>query len=127
MDVVAPIIWAKWGSTSLEVLRLNASNAPDGLSFEAMNSDAGIRTVLVVCTTRPAQIQVAEEALALQVVARPVEWRSYSVAELIFRTEKRGCLSHQELRDGSNRTALVLCATRPEAVQMLERLCDLPD
>ena len=127
LTAIAPIIWAKWGGVYLEALRQEATDAPDGLAFQAMNSEAGIRTVLVVCTTDGKQVQAAEEALALQDVARPVEWQSYSVAELIFRTEKRGGLSHQALLDGNGSASLALCATRPEAVKALEKLFDLPE
>ena len=127
LDAIAPIIWAKWGGVFLEALRQAASNAADGLAFEAMNSDAGVRTLLVVCTTDPARIQTLEGALRLAAVARPADWETYSVAEMIFKTEKGGGLGHQEQRDRGGRTALILCATRPESVRTLEGLCDLSD
>ena len=122
LDAVAPIIWAKWGGTSLETL-----DAADGLAFRAMNSEAGIRTLLIACTINRAQIQTVEEALGLNLVVHPAEWENYSVAEMIFKTEKGSGLSHQELRDGNARTAIALCATRPEAVQALEKLFDHPE
>ena len=127
LDAIAPIIWAKWGGIFLEALRQEAMDAPDSLAFQAMNSEAGIRTVLVVCTADSKQVQVAEETLSLRAETRSVEWQSYSVAEWIFRAEKRGGLSHQTLRDGRGRTFLALSATRPKAVQALERLFDLSD
>lgn len=126
LDAIAPIIWAKWGDTFLEVLRQEALDTDDGLAFRAMNSELGIRTLLIACTTHPATIQTIEEALGLNAVAHPADWKSYSAAEMIFRTEKRSGLGHQEMRDGNGRTALVLCATRPESVQTLEKLFDLP-
>lgn len=46
LSAIAPIIWAKWGGTSLEALREEAMGAADGLAFRAMNSEAGIRTLL---------------------------------------------------------------------------------
>ncbi len=127
LDAIAPIIWAKWGSTSLDALRQETLDAADDLAFRAMNSDGGIRTLLVVCTTNRAQIQIIEEALKLNVVARPADWENYSAAEMVFKTEKKGGLSHQELRDDKGRTSLVLCATRPESVRTLEKLFDLPE
>ena len=127
LDAIAPIIWAKWGGTFLEALRQEALDAGDGLAFEAMNSEAGIRTLLIVCTTNRAQIQTLEQALKLKAITRPVDWRSYSAAEMIFKTEKGSGPGHQELRDSNGRTALILCATRPESVQTLEKLFDLPD
>ena len=127
LDAIAPILWAKWGGTFLEALREESLEAVDGLAFRAMNTEGGIRTLLVVCTTNRAQVQTLEEALGLNVVARPADWKTYSAAEMIFKTEKRDGLSHQELRDGSGRTALVMCATRPESVRTLEKLFDLPE
>ncbi len=127
LAAIAPIIWAKWGGTSLEALRQETFDAVDGLAFRAMNSDGGIRALLIVCTTNRAQIQVIEEALQLNVVARPAGWGTYSAAEMIFKTEKGSGLGHQELCDGSGRTAIVLCAPRPEAVRTLEKLLDLPE
>ena len=124
---IAPIIWAKWGNTFLEALRQEALDADDDLAFRAMNSDAGIRRLLIVCTTNPAQIREAEAALSLNPVSRPVQWESYSIAEMVFKTGKGNGLGCQERRDGDNRTALVLCATRPASVQTLERLFDLPE
>lgn len=126
LAAIAPIIWAKWGATFLEALRQSSLDAADGLAFEAMNSDRGIRTLLIVCTTNRAQIQTLEQALALNVVTRPADWDTYSAAEMIFRTEKGTGLGHQERRDGNARTALVLCATRPESVRTIEKLFDLP-
>ncbi len=126
LDAVAPIIWARWGGTFLEVLRQASLDAGDGLAFEAMNSDQGVRTLLIVCTTNRARIRTIAEALELRVVARPADWESYSVAEMIFKTGKGSGLGHQELRDSNGRTALALCATLPESVRTLEKLCDLP-
>ena len=126
LAVIAPIIWAKWGDTFLDALRQEAMDAADGLAFRALNSAAGSRTLLVVCTVNRAQLQAVEEALALGVVARPADWRKYSAAEMVFKTERGRGLGHQEQRDAAGRTALVLCATCADAVQTLERLFDLP-
>ena len=123
---IAPILWARWGTTFLETLRQEAVDAADGLAFVAMNTAAGIRTLLVVCTTDPARLRAVEEALELPAVTRPADWETYSAAEMIFKTEKKHGLGHQEQRDGSGRTALVLCATRPASVRTLEKLFDLP-
>lgn len=126
LDAIASILWAKWGTTSLEILRQEALEADDGLAFRALNSEAGIRTLLTICTTDRNQILALEQALELNPVTRPVDWRAYSVAEMVFKTEKKSGLGHQEQRDGAGRTVLVLCATRPEPVKTLERLFDLP-
>ena len=127
LDALAPIIWAKWGSTWLEGLRQEAQDAADGLAFRAMNSEGGVRTLLIVCTTDHARIQAVGAALALHVPARPADWATYSAAELIFKTEKGSGLGCQERRDGDGRTALALCATHPETVRTLEELFDLPE
>ena len=127
LAAIAPIIWAKWGSTCLEALRQESLDAADGLAFRAMNSDDGIRTLLIVCTTRSSQIRAVEEALPLNPIARPVDWKNYSAAEMVFKTEKGSGLGHQELRDRDGRTSIVLCATRPACVQTLEDLFDLPE
>ena len=126
-DAVAPILWAKWGATFLEALRQSSLEAADGLTFVALNSDRGVRTLLVVCTTHRVQIQTLEQALGLGAVARPTDWEIYSVAEMIFKTERGTGLGHREQRDRDGRTALILCATRPESVRTLERLFDLPE
>ena len=126
LAAVAPIIWAKWGGTFLEALRQEALDSADGLAFRAMNSDLGVRTLLIVCTINPARVQNLEETLKLSVVARPVDWENYSAAEMIFKTEKGAGLGHQELHDVNGRTALVLCATRPSSVRTVEKLFDLP-
>lgn len=54
LDAVTPILWAKWGVLCLEGLRQAALEAADGLAFVAMNTEAGTRTLLTVCTTSPA-------------------------------------------------------------------------
>ena len=59
--------------------------------------------------------------------ARPADRESYSIAEMIFKSEKGSGLGHQELRDDDGRTSLVLCATHPEPVRTLEKLFDLPE
>ena len=127
LDAIAPIIWAKWGDTFLEVLRQESLDAADGLAFRAMNSDQGIRRLLIVCSTSHAQIRTIEQALKLNVVAHPAAWESYSAAEMVFKTEKGSGLGHQELRDDNGRTSLVLCATRPASVRMIEKMFDLPE
>ena len=127
LDAIAPIIWAKWGDISLEILRQESLEAADGFAFRAMNSEGGIRTLLVVCTVNHALIETIKEALQLGVVARPADWENYSVVQMVFKTEKGTGLSHQELRDENGRTSLVMCATRPGAVRTLEKLFDLPE
>lgn len=127
LAAIAPILWAKWGTVFLETLRQEALEVDDGLAFRAMNTEAGIRTLLIVCTINRAQIQEIEAASILGATARPTDWKTHSVAEMTFKTEKRGGLSHQELSDANGRTAIVLCATRPAAVRTLEKLFDLPD
>ena len=126
LAAIASIIWAKWGTTLLETLRQESLDAADGLAFVAMNSDQGVRTLLVVCTTDRARIQTIEKALDLHAVARPADWENYSAAEMVFKTEKGSGLSHQEQRDANGRTSLVLCATRPSSVRTVEKLFDLP-
>ena len=123
---IASIIWAKWGGTFLEALRTEALDAADGLAFRAMNSDAGMRMLLIVCTIDRGQIQTLAGALGLKVVARPVDWKTYSVAEMVFKTGRGSGLGHQERYDESGGTSLVLCATDAESVRTLEKLCDLP-
>ena len=71
LDAIAPIIWAKWGSTMLEALREESLEAADGLAFRAMNSQQGVRALLIVCTTHRAQIQTLEAALPRNVVKHP--------------------------------------------------------
>ena len=127
LDAIAPIIWAKWGNTWLEGLRQEALAAADGLAFRAMNTEGGIRTLLIACTTDRARIQAIEGDLALRAPAHPADWETYSAAEMIFKTEKGSGLGFQEQRDGDGRTALLLCATRPEAARTLEKLFDLPE
>lgn len=122
----APILWAKWGNVFLETLRQEARDAADELAFRAVNDQAGIRTLLVVCTTDPARIEAVTAALSLRGTTRPVDWERYSVAEAILKTDKGRGLSHQEQRDSRGRSALVLCATRPAFVKTLEELFDLP-
>ena len=118
---------AKWGNLFLAALHQESLAAADGLAFRALNSQAGVRTLLEVCTTDRAQIQAAEKTLSPGVMACPVNWEKYNVAEMVFKTDTGSGLGHQERRHGSGgRTALVLCATRPEPVQTLERLFDLP-
>ncbi len=114
------------GGTFLEALRREALDAPDRLAFRALNSAAGARLLLVACTTERAQIQAIEAALPPGAVARPAQWESYSAAEMVFKTEKGGGLSHQAQRDASGAAALVLCATRPASVRTLEGLFALP-
>ena len=92
-----------------------------------MNTVGGIRTLLTICTTNRAQVQTIAKSLAPNVLVCSANRKTYSVAEMIFRTEKRRVLAQQELCDESGRTALVLCATRPESVRTLEKLCGLPD
>ena len=127
LAAIAPIIWAKWGNVFLEALRQKARDAADSLAFLALNSEAGVRTLLVVCTTDHARLRAIEGILSLGAVPRPADWGRYSVAEMVFKTEKGSGLGHQELRDERGRTALVLCATRPKAVKTLEELFDLPE
>lgn len=127
LDAIASIIWAKWGDTFLASLHQEALSAADGLALRAMNSDGGIRTLLLVCTTNRDYIQASEEALHLNMVSRPVDWQKYSVAEMIFKTEKSGGISHQEMRDGIGRASLVICATRSASVRTIETLFDLPE
>ena len=90
LDDIAAILWTKWGTTYLETLRQEASEAADGLAFRAMNTQGGIRTLLVVCTTDGARIKAVEETAGLGAVAHPVDWESYSAAEMVIKTEKRG-------------------------------------
>ncbi len=127
LDAIAPIVWVKWGGTVLNASHEEALDAADGLAFRAMNSGAGIRTLLIVCTTNLAQIQAIEEALTPGTITRPVDWQNYSVAEMVFKTEKGSGLGYQERRNESGRSALVLCATRPTSVQTLEGLLGLPE
>ena len=124
---VAPMVWAKWGELFLEVLRQEALDADDGLAFRALNSEAGRRTLLVVCTTDRGRIESAEGELSLRAEVRAVDWESYSVAEMVFKTERGSGLGHRKQSDASDGTALVLCATRPTAVLTLERIFDLPE
>jgi hypothetical protein len=124
----------RWQKKSLEDFRRESERELNGTLFESIraeNAEQGSRRLLlVVCTTGEHQISLVEKALDLEpdfFDEPPQSWETQSMFDLASDTEAGLGLSYQEQCNASGkRTAIILCATRPEKIAMLEKLFNLP-
>jgi len=119
----------------LEDFRKESERELNGTSFESIradNSEQGSRRLLlIVCATGKHEISLVEQALNLVPdfdEPPPASWESQTMFDLAFDTETGLGLSYQDQRDSAGKhTAIIICATRPEKVAMLEELFNLPE
>ncbi len=126
-DQLRKLLDHHWRKKTLADLRKEAEREFNGTAFETIRADKGPRALLVICATGQHEIRLVEKALDLQADDEPwLNWESQTVFDLVLHTEMGVGISYQDQRDAKgNRCAIVICATRPENIQMLESLFGL--
>jgi hypothetical protein len=113
----------KWAAKTLEEFRKEAELESDGTCYDDVRVRGGRRFLLIICATGATQIRLVESKMALSRALPGVDWAKTTMVELASKTARGAGLGYEDVCDsGRNRTAIVVCATSPESVTMLETL-----
>lgn len=125
-EIVAELT-RRWGRMTLADLRCAALQEATGSAFEALRAKDGKRLFLLMCLTARGQILQVEQALDLVDDGQAEDWTTLTLVELLVRTGRAGGFCFEALRDeDGRRIALVLMATEPRSITILESLGSLP-
>ncbi|MEY2520536.1 MAG: hypothetical protein QOF24_2295 [Verrucomicrobiota bacterium] len=116
-----------WDRKTLSDLKAQADRELNGTALESLRVDNGPRGFVVICATGEHQISLIEKIFDFQDAGPHCDWNTTTLFRLTVDTERGDGLTYQELRDATNnRTAVILCATRPEKIRILETAFCLP-
>jgi hypothetical protein len=117
-----------WGSKTLEDLRVEAEKEQTGIAFESMRAQVGQRFMIIICLTDVDQITLIEKALDLVDDGVEEDWSTLTLAAIAMRTAKGVGFAFESQRDEyKRRSALVLAATEPQSVKLMETMFALPN
>lgn len=118
----------RWRGRTFADLKAEAERELNGTAFESIRVDNGPRGFLIVCATGEHEISLIEKTFDLQYDPIPGEdWSTTTLFKMTLDTERGSGLSYQEMRGPRNeRSAIILCATRPENIRILEAAFMLP-
>lgn len=118
----------RWNGRTFADLKLEAEKALNGTAFESIRVDKGPRGFLIVCATGEHEISLIEKTFNLQNDPMPGDdWNTATLFKMALDTERGVGLNYQEMRGPRNdRIAIILCATRPEKIRILETVFTLP-
>ncbi|HEX4638988.1 MAG TPA: hypothetical protein VH170_05835 [Chthoniobacterales bacterium] len=122
----------RWRKITLSDFKAAAERELNGSAFESIRTDSRTgrkRIFLIVCATGAHEIGLIEKSLDLQPDPELwLSWEDQSLFDLAFHTEMGVGLSYQDQRDANGkRTAIIICATRPASIRLLEQLFLLPE
>jgi hypothetical protein len=117
----------RWGGTTMAEFRDEAVLEDNGTLYDSVRVQDGPRIILMICVTNPEQIAIVEKAFKLDEEMPVKDWTAHTLVEWIFHTVQGVGLSYEDLHDAyGKRTAVLLCATRPESVRVLETFFKMP-
>lgn len=118
----------RWRGRKFADLKAEAEMELNGTAFESIRVDKGSRGFLIVCATGEHEISLIEQTFSLQDDPLPGDdWNTTTLFKMALDTERGVGLSYQEMRGPRNeRSAIILCATRPEKIRTLETAFTLP-
>lgn len=118
----------RWRGRTFADLKAEAEMELNGTAFESIKVDKGPRGFLIVCATGGHEISLIEKTFSLQDNPLPGDdWNTTTLFKMALDTERGVGLSYQEMRGPRNeRRAIILCATRPEKIRVLETAFTLP-
>lgn len=115
-----------WGTKTLSHFREEALLEDNGIRFQSIREDKGQRFFLIVCVTSEEKISVLESLLNPIADGPSPDWNTVTLSEIVRCTASGNGASFEDLRNDSGaRVALVLCATAPEKIKILETIFDL--
>jgi hypothetical protein len=123
---IAESMLQRWSTKKLADLHAEALREANGTAFDAIKAN-GTRAIVFICVTDQRQIEQLEHAIKFSEDTPPCDWQSKKLMDLFLATDSRGGLSYEDLRgNDGKRTAVTLCATRPNRIQLLEVIFAFP-
>ncbi len=114
------------GATTLSEFRKGALRNLNGTAYNSFSVDAE-RLMLMLCVTSPDQIRLIEYALK-NIDRNPefTDWDETTIAQTFINTAMGPGLTYQERRNkNGDITTLLLCATNPDLIGLLEQIVKL--
>lgn len=115
------------GTKTLEVFRVEAERQAKGTLYESIRLDGGQRFMIVMCLTDVDQIARLEKAVDLVDDGSTEDWNTLTLADVAMRTVRGVGFGFESLRDEyGRRSAVVLTATDPRSMRIVETIFNLP-
>lgn len=112
------------GSKSLSEFRKDALRELNGTAYVSFGQEK--RLILMMCITSPDQLHLVDNLFDIVPDSETMDWGSTTMAEIIIRTAMGMGFSYEEQRNkNGNRTSLLLCATNPESIALLENTFEI--
>jgi hypothetical protein len=115
------------GNQDLSRIQKEAAAEANGTVYEAICVESGPRVLLVLCATSREQIKSIERVFALSEKRGSCDWDNVTLSEIAMRTVTGEGLNYEDqCNKTGERTAILLCAASPKAMQVLETAFQIP-
>ncbi len=119
LEQAVNLILNQCGSKSLSEFQKEAFRELNGTAYLAFCQEK--RLILVLCITSPDQLYLVDNIFNIVPDPETIDWDTTTLAEIIIHTAMGVGFSYEERRNKhGDRTSLLLCATKPEAIALLE-------
>lgn len=116
-----------WGDKTLRELRDEAEREKTQIAFESFRVAGGKRLFIIICVTDIDQIARLERSLRLVDEVADEDWNTLTLVRAAARTAAASGLAFESEHDEfGRRSALVLIATAPRSIQIIESLFNFP-
>lgn len=117
-----------WASRTLSDLESEARESHSGVTYSALRAGPGNgrRVVLVACVTDLNCIERLERTFAFDPEGTSADFESARVFDVVLRTTMRSGFAFEDRRDADGkRVAILLVATSPDSMQIVETVLGL--
>lgn len=122
------LLQERWGSKTLGELHSQALLEKTGLMFDAVREAQGRRFLLAMCVTGSNEVAMLSKVFEFDFTGPTENWENFTLLEMCMRNVAGGgglCFEPYKDSDGVA-SALVLMATDPKSMAILEKVFTLP-
>lgn len=124
LEQAAKLIMNECGCKSISAFRKEALQELSGTAYISFGQEK--RLILMLCITSPDQLHFADNLLNIVPDSETIDWDSTTMAEIIIRTAMGKGFCYEEHRNKNGvRTSLLLCATSPESIALIEHTFEI--
>ncbi len=115
-----------WGAKTLAELREETFAEPTGLVYTSLRLSPGSRVALLLCATGDDWLDLLTRIFDFDSKGKSEDWTELTVFDVTVRTIKGSGIGFEDCFDGEGkRSAIVLIATEPRSIEILEKVLGL--
>jgi hypothetical protein len=126
-EQIAKHLAKTWGVKTLSELRNQAAKEFNGTIFESLRFANGRRCLLIFCVTGEHEIELLSRISKSSEMREPLDWSAVTLGVMVMQTALgEGFRCETERDDVGATTSILLIASEPRSIAILEEVFNLP-